>query len=121
MPMKFYAALHRGRAIYLSNRKNLLRQAGVAVILACIAGCVSAPVTFEGPPGAVMFVDDKPYHLPSEVEFHRPGDAGESHKYKIRLVFTTPQGEVRAKGQALVFGYAESDIDKLVKNSCKFN
>ena len=119
--MKFYAALHRAGANYLNNRRKLVRRAAMAVMLACAAGCASAPVTFEGPPGAVMFVDGKPYHLPREVEFHRPADAGESNKYQIRLVFTTPQGEVHAKGLALVFGYAESDIDKLVKNSCKFS
>src|SRR3954470_12674008 len=121
LPMKFYAALHRAGAIYMSNRSKLVRRAAVAVLLACVAGCASAPVTFEAPPGTVMFVDGKPYHLPSEVEFSRPADASGSHKYKIRLVFTTPQGEVHAKGLALVFGYAESDIDKLVKNSCKFS
>jgi hypothetical protein len=100
-------------------KKQLVRWTGLALV--CVAGCISAPVTFQAPTGTVMFVDGKPYHLPTEVEFHRPSDVGESNKYQIRLIFSTPQGEVHAKGQAVVFGYTASDLDKLVKNSCQFS
>jgi hypothetical protein len=118
-PKPFLIALNRAGGI-MSNRTHLVLWAGLAMALACVAGCSTTPISFEGPPGTVMFVDGKPYNLPSQVEFSRPS-GGESNKYNVRLIFTAQQGEVHAKGQALVFGYVESDLDKVVKNSCQFS
>jgi len=116
--MKFYAALHRAAAIYLNNRRKLVRRAALAVMLACVAGCAAAPVTFEGPPGAVMFVDGKPYHLPVSIPLSHPSAAGESKRYPVSLVTTVQQRELRASGTLDVFGYAESEQDKELTSTC---
>jgi hypothetical protein len=84
------------------------------------AGCSPTRVNFDGPPGTVMFVNDKPYHLPSQIEFLRPAGVGQPNRYNIGLVFTLPDGkEVRAKGFIDVYGYTESDVDRLVSSSYK--
>ena len=88
--------------------------------IALLAGCSPTPVVFDGPPGTVLFVDSKPYHLPSSVEFWRPAGHGQSNRYNISLVFNTPTGDVHAEGQIDVYGYTESDVDTLVTNTCKF-
>jgi hypothetical protein len=69
-----------------------------------------------------MSVDDKPYHLPAQVELTRPGSAGQSKRHDVSLVFTSQQSrEVRAKGYIDVFGYNESDVDRLVVNTCNLD
>ncbi len=90
----------------------------VGVVL--LVGCSPTPVLFDGPAGTVMFVDGKPYHLPSSVEFWRPGGVGQSNRYNVSLVFSSPTGDVHAEGHIDVYGYTESDVDKLVTNTCKF-
>jgi hypothetical protein len=90
----------------------------VLVILA--AGCSPTRVMFDAPPGSVMFVNEKPYHLPAQVEFLRPAGVGQSNRYNIGLVFSLPQsGQVRASGFVDVYGYTESDVDRVVVNNCK--
>jgi len=97
------------------------RRWGLFFGIALLAGCSSTPVYFEGgPPGTVMFVDGKPYHLPSRVEFWRYAGNGQSNRYNIEMVFSTPTGDVTAKGYIDVYGFAESEVDKVVSNSCKF-
>ena len=88
--------------------------------VALVVGCSPTPVMFDGPPGTVLFVDGKPYHLPSSVEFWRPGGNGASNRYNISLAFNTPTGDVHARGHIDVYGYTESDVDKMVTNTCKF-
>ena len=88
--------------------------------VAMLAGCSSTPVVFDGPPGTVLFVDGKPYHLPATVEFWRPGGVGQSNRYDIGLAFGTPKGDVNAQGYLDVYGYTESDVDRVVTNTCKF-
>ena len=88
--------------------------------VALVAGCSPTPVVFDGPRGSVLFVDGKPYHLPSSVEFYRPGGVGQSNRYDVTLVFATATGDVHAVGHIDVYGYTESDVDKLVTNTCKF-
>jgi hypothetical protein len=95
--------------------------AAIGIVLLA-AGCTATYINFEGPPGTVMFVDDKPYHLPSQIELWRPAGKGESNRFNVSLVFNTSQsGEVHATGHIDVFGYTESDIDKMVANSCKLD
>ncbi len=79
--------------------------------IALLVGCSPTPVAFDGPPGSVLFVDGKPYHLPTSVEFWRPAGHGESNRYDISLVFSTPTGDVNAQGHIDVYGYTESDVD----------
>ena len=99
-----------------------LRRLGLTCLLLLAAACSPTRVTFDGPPGTVMFVDGKPYHLPSQIEFLRPAGVGQRNRYEISLVFNTQQtGEIRAKGFIDVYGYTESDVDKLVTNSYKLS
>jgi hypothetical protein len=85
-------------------------------------GCSSSTnVTFNGPPGSVLFVDGKPYHLPAPIELSRPsGDSG-SKRHDVSLVTTVNSQELRAKGHIEAFGYAESDVDKYVVNTCNLD
>lgn len=94
--------------------------AGIVAIFLLAVGCApSTRVTFHGPPGAVMFVDDKPYHLPAQVELVRPGGTSGSKRYPVSLVFTAAdRRDVRAKGQIEVFGFNESDVDRAANNTC---
>jgi hypothetical protein len=67
-------------------------------------------------------INGTPYHLPATVELERPGSAGQSKRYDVSLVFTSQQSkEVRAKGYLDLFGYTESDADKLAVNRCEMN
>ena len=90
------------------------------LVAALLAGCSPTPVMFDGPPGTVLFVDGKPYHLPSSVEFMRPAGTGQSNRYNVSLAYNTPTGDVHAQGHIDVYGYTESDVDKMVANTCKF-
>src|SRR4029434_9775538 len=92
--------------------------AGVVGIMLLMAGCSYTKVTFTGPPGSVLTVNDKPYHLPAQVELER-GGVGASKRYNVSLVFTSQQSkEIRAKGVIDMFGYNESDVDRLAVNTC---
>jgi len=98
--------------------------AGVVGITLLMAGCYSPKtnVTFNGPPGSVLTMNGKPYHLPAQVELERPGSAGQSKRYDTSLVFTSQQSqEVRAKGHIDMFGYNESDVDRLAVNTCNLD
>jgi hypothetical protein len=97
-----------------------IQLAAVVAMLLLMVGCSSSTlVTFNGPPGAVMSVDGKPYHLPAQIDLARPGGAGEFRRHDVSLVFTSQQAkEVRAKGHIDMFGYNESDVDRLAVNTC---
>ena len=93
----------------------------VAVMLLTV-GCASTKVTFQGPPGAVMFVDSKPYHLPAQIALERSSSAGQYKRHNVSLVFSTRQSkEVRANGHIDMYGYTESDADKLAVNTCNLD
>ena len=92
----------------------------LGAMLLLMIGCTETTrVTFNGPPGSVLYIDDKPYHLPATVGLTRPsGDSG-SKRHDAGLVFTTRTSqEVRANGYIDMFGYNESDIDKVAVNTC---
>src|SRR4051794_11043901 len=97
--------------------------AGAFAIGLLMVGCSSSTrVNFNGPPDSVMFVNDKPYHLPAQVELERPGGVGESKRYDVSLVFTSHQSnEVRAKGHLDMIGYNESEVDRLAVPTCNLD
>jgi hypothetical protein len=97
--------------------------AGVIGIMLLLVGCSSSTrITFNGPPGSVMFVDAKPHYLPAQVELERPGTVGQSKRYDVSLVFTSQQSkEVRAKGYIDMLGYDETDVDRLAVNTCNLD
>jgi hypothetical protein len=85
-------------------------------------GCASTTrVMFNAPPGTVMFVDGKPHHLPTVVEMERAGEAGKYKRHDVSLTATVQQQELRAKGYIDVFGYTESDVDKIAANQCNLD
>jgi hypothetical protein len=94
---------------------------GIAAAAFAAAGCSPTYVTFDAPPGSVLFLNDQPHHLPKQVEVWRPAGNGQANRYNVSMVFVTPQGELRAQGYMEVWGYTESDMDKMVQNICKFD
>jgi hypothetical protein len=85
------------------------------------AGCASTKVTFNGPPDSVMFVDGKPYHLPASIEMSRPDSTSGYNRHDVSLVATVDNKELRAKGHIDVYGFTESDLDKLAVNTCNLD
>jgi len=96
---------------------------GMLAAMLLMIGCTSITrVNFNGPPGSVLYIDEKPYHLPATVELSRPGGSSGSKRHDAGLVFTSAQSqEIRAAGHIDVFGYTESDIDKLAINTCNLD
>jgi hypothetical protein len=84
-------------------------------------GCASTRVNFNAPPNTVMFVDGKPYHLPTQIEMGRPPGPGASTRHDVSLVATVNSNELRAKGHIDVFGYEETDADRLAINTCNLD
>ena len=106
----------------LSTRSITLT--GLVWTMLLTVGCTSTTrVNFKGPPGSVLTIDDKPYHLPATVELSRPGGSSGSSRHDAGLVFNLPgqPGEVRAAGYIDVYGYNESDVDKIAVNTCDLN
>jgi hypothetical protein len=94
--------------------------AGAAIVAMALMtiGCVSTRINFEGPPGTVLFIDGKSYHLPAQAELARPAGDGGSKRYDVSLATTVQSREVRAKGHIDLFGFSETDVDKLATNTC---
>ena len=104
-------------------RSLSVRATGPAVIVVALlltVGCASTRINFVGPPGSVLFVDGKPHHLPAAVELSRPDGSG-SQRHDVSLVANVQSTELRAKGHIDVFGYAESDVDKMAVNTCNLD
>src|SRR2546421_8231751 len=85
------------------------------MLLLFTVGCTSTSrVTFNGPPGTVLYIDQTPYHLPTTIEFSRPGGSSGSTRHEAGLAFTSGQSqEIRAAGYLDAFAYTESDVDKV--------
>jgi hypothetical protein len=103
-----------------------LRSVGITGLLALMlltVGCTSSQsIRFEGPQGAVMLVNEKPYHLPALIQLERPAGVGESKRYDVSLVFTSQDSkEVRTNGFLDLFGYNESDADRVVVTTCNLD
>lgn len=106
----------------LSTRSITL--AGLLGAMLLTIGCTSTTrVNFNGPPGSVLYIDDKPHHLPATVELTRPSGSSGSKRHDAGLVFnlTGQPGEIRARGYIDVFGYNESDVDKVAVNTCNLD
>jgi hypothetical protein len=89
-----------------------------------LIGCTSTTrVNFNGPPGSVLYVDNKPYHLPATVELTRPSGSTGSTRHNAGFVFTTSQQphEIRASGYIDAFAYTESETDKIAVNTCNLD
>jgi hypothetical protein len=87
-------------------------------------GCAGTTrVTFNGPPGSVLYIDDTAHQLPATVELTRPSGSSGSKQHDAGLVFNLPgqPREIRATGYIKVFGYNESDIDKVAVNTCNLD
>jgi hypothetical protein len=94
--------------------------AGMFAVLLLTVGCTTTRVNFNGPPDTVLSVDGKRYHLPAQVEMSRPGP-GASTKHDVSLIATVQSKELRAKGHIEIFGYEETDADKLAVNTCNLD
>ena len=97
-----------------------LGSAMVIGLMLCLGACSPTYVTFEGPPGTVMWVNNEPYNLPRQVELWRPAGVGDANHYNVKLIFPTNVGDAHAEGTMDVFGYTESDADRYTPNVCKF-
>lgn len=101
-----------------TSSKRWIGLAGVIATLLLTVGCASTRVNFVGPPGTVLFVDGKPHHLPVMIEMGRPAGNGQTQRHEVSLVATVQSKELRAKGHIDLFGYTESDVDRLAVNTC---
>ena len=82
-----------------------------AAILMMLTGCLSTRVAFEGPPGAVLFVDGKPHHLPSQVQLARPGEVGKPQRHEVTLAAPVERWVVEGEGDLDLM--ASSDIARV--------
>jgi hypothetical protein len=101
--------------------RNLSLALFVAAMLLLSVGCATTRVNFEGPPGTVLTVDNKPYHLPAQIELSRPSGTGGFTRHDVSLVTTVDLQELRAKGHIDALGYNESDVDKLAVQTLRFD
>ena len=95
-----------------------------SMLLLMTVGCTSTTrVNFNGPPGSVLYIDDKPYHLPATVKLTRPSGSSGSLRHDAGLAFTPSgrPGEIRATGFIEVFGYTPSDVDEVAVNTCNLD
>ena len=67
-----------------------------------------------------MSVDGKRYLLPAQIEMSRPAPGG-STRHDVALVATVQSKELRAKGHINVFGYEETEADKLAIHTCNLD
>jgi hypothetical protein len=96
-----------------------IRLIGIIGMMLMAVGCTATSVvTFRAPPGSVMFVDGQPYHIPGPIELTRPAGADGSIRHDISLIATVASKELRAKGYIDMFGFTESDLDKIAPNIC---
>jgi hypothetical protein len=94
----------------------------LGVMLLMTIGCTATTrVAFNGPPGSVLFVDDKPYHLPTTIEFTRPAGSSGSTQHSALLAYSLNSQEVRAAGDLEAFAYTESDVDKVAIVTCNLD
>jgi hypothetical protein len=114
-------ALDFAGSIMKSRITHGIGLSGLLSWLLLAAGCASTRITFVGPPGSVITINDKPHHLPATVELTRPAGAGGSTRHNVALVSTVQSKELRAKGHLDLFGYNESDLDKLAVNTCNLD
>src|SRR4051812_25974288 len=98
---------------------NLRRLSLLAMMLVTV-GCTTTRVNFNGPPNTVMSVDGKRYTLPASIEMSRPAPGGTT-KHDVTLVATVQSKELRAKGHINVFGYEETEADKLAVHTCNLD
>jgi hypothetical protein len=102
----------------MSMHKTVLA-ATLAMMLLSV-GCTTTRVNFTGPPNTVMKVDGKTYHLPAQIEMSRPSPGGTS-RHDVSLVATVQSQELRAKGHIDMYGYNETDADKLAVHTCNLD
>ena len=93
----------------------------VAALMFTSVGCATTKINFVGPSGSVLTVDNTPYHLPAQVELTRPPGAGGSTRHDVSLVATVNNRELRTKGYIDMFGFNESDMDKVAVNTCNLD
>lgn len=95
---------------------------GVMLLLLTVGCTATSRVTFNGPPGSVLYIDEKPYHLPAAVDFSRPAGSSGSTRHDAGLVFTSGRSqEIRAAGYLDAFAYTESDVDKVAVATCNLD
>jgi hypothetical protein len=100
----------------------------VLILVNCAVGCSSPPVTnvdFNGPPGSVITIDKKTYPLPATIALPRPKDVGKTKRQDVELyvpAVASSSGErlLDAEGVIDVFGYNETDVDRLASDTCNF-
>jgi hypothetical protein len=103
----------------LDLRKTTLTGLLLGVMLLMVGCTATTRVNFKGPQGSVLFVDQKPYHLPATIDLTRPAGTSGSTRHDVSLAFTSATNqEVSAKGYLDAFAYTESDIDKISVNTC---
>lgn len=101
----------------------------ILVLGCCAIGCSSPPTTkvdFVGPPGSVITMDNKAYTMPATVALPRPKEKGKTKRQDVELYVPGVQVAegarvLDAEGVIDIFGYDETDVDRLATNTCNFS
>jgi hypothetical protein len=92
----------------------------LCTVAAAGLGCASPPtlVRVNAPAGSTMSVEGKKYDLPGTVTVQRPRKAGDERREDVAFTFPVEGQTIAAQGVLQVFGYNESDVDRLSANTC---
>jgi hypothetical protein len=106
----------------------LLGLAGTLILVAFQVGCASPTTTvdFVGPSGATMILEGKSYTLPATVALTRPSKKNAVIRQEVAFFFPavpTKSGpsELSVEGIIEVYGYDETDVDRLATNTCELS
>ena len=101
-------------------RSGLLMVSPFAVV-SMLVGCTQpmTPVDFHAPAGSTMAFGGKTFNLPAVVPLPRPTRVGDVNHSTVSFTFPGPENQsVSASGVLDVYGYKETDVDRLADNPC---
>jgi hypothetical protein len=90
-------------------------------LVSMLVGCAQpmTPVDFHAPAGSTMAFGGKTFNLPAVVPLPRPDRVGDVNHSTVSFTFTGPDHQpIVAAGVLDVYGYDETDLDRLSDNPC---
>jgi hypothetical protein len=102
-------------------RIGLLKYLVPLTVVWLLVGCAQpmTPVDFHAPAGSTMTFNGKTFNLPAVVPLPRPNRVGDVTHSTVSFTFPGPSSQsITASGALDVFGYDETDLDRLSDNPC---
>jgi len=95
------------------------------LLVGCGSG-LATKVDFVAPPGSVLTLEKKDYPLPATIALSRPKDPGAITRDDVEIhvpAVKTDKGpqSLDAEGVLEIYGYNESDVDRLATNTCNLS